>query len=522
MEVITTTRSNIAESWLQLDGHDFSLDDYPFYYPIYNGNWEQMIMMCGRQVAKSTTGNNLTVCDSAAIDHFKTLYVAPTQKQTSIFSNSRLQKTISNSPAIRQKFTSSALQMSVYRKSFTNGSEINLSYASDDPDRVRGYSSDRVVYDEIQDIVYDAVVPVVNETMANSEYGWVSYFGTPKSMENTIQILWEKSTQDEWLMPCESCNKWNYVNTPDSIGKNGIICVNCGAYLNPRKGQWYSMNPGADIKGFHISQLILPLNNERPKRWKRILNKYENYSDSKFRNEVLGVSDAVGTRMVSLEDLEACCRNYAVSRRPAPEIWEDVQFTVAGVDWSGGGSSTFTSRTVIWIWGMLPDGRLKTMHYKIFPTSNPVQDVEEIIKLCRIYKVELVAGDAGMGATANALLMDALGKHKVVQCQYGTAQKLCRWNNKDRYMVDKTAAIDSMMLNYRREGVIFPHKSQMRQPFNDILAEYEEITKQGAGKKVWHHSPMVPDDCLHAQVFGWIASEIKTHKIEFYKAEQAV
>jgi len=518
-EIIECNRSHVAENWLTLDGEPFSLDDYPFYRTIYNGQWNQTLLMCGRQVAKSTTADNMTVCDSITIPHFRTLYISPTQKQTSIFSNSRLQKTIDDSPPVKQQFTSGAMQMSVYRKSFTNGSEINLSYASDDPDRVRGYSADRVIYDEVQDIIYDAVIPVVNETMANSDYGWVTYLGTPKSMENTSQVLWELSSQDEWIMKCPGCRKWNFVNTPDSLGKKGIICVNCGKYLNPREGRWHSMNPDGKIKGFHISQLILPKNNEIPQRWARLTHKFETYTPSKFKNEVLGVSDAIGTRMVSKDDLENCCRNYTIQPHPDASLWDDVLWTVAGVDWSGGGSSTYTSRTVVWIWGMLPNGVLKTMYFKVFPTSNPVQDVRDIIDICRRYKCQLVAGDAGVGATANAMLMEALGKHRVVQIQYGASQKLCKWNNKDRYMVDKTAAIDSMMLNYMHEGVIFPHKQQMRVAFEDVLAAYEEVTRQGAGKKIWTHSPIVPDDSLHAQTFGWLAGEIVGHKIEFYKAE---
>ena len=523
---INCTRSELAESVLYLDGNVFSLDDFPFYRRIYDGQWQQMILMCGRQVAKSTTADKITVCDSIAMDFFKTLYVAPTQKQTSIFSNSRITPTITGSPYVRQEFISPNTQMAAYRKSFTNGSEINLSYASDDPDRVRGYSADRVWYDEVQDIVYDSVVPVVNETMANSNYGWVTYLGTPKSMENTIQVLWEKSTQDEWVMKCEGCNKWNFVNTDHSIGKKGIICVSCGKYLEPRNGHWHSMNPEANIKGFHISQLILPLNNEPGEhgdyqRWKRILHKYENYSESKFKNEVLGVSDAIGTRLVSMEDLQSLCRNYLISREPEEDMWEDVQYTVAGIDWSGGGSSTFTSRTVIWVWGMLPDGRLKTMFFKIFPVSNPVQDVRDIIKICNRYKCRYIGGDAGMGATPNAMLREELGDHRVLQFQYGSISKMCKWNNKDRYMVDKTSAIDSMMLNYKRNAVIFPHEKQMEVPFDDILAEFEKVTKQGDGKKIWTHSPTVPDDSLHAQVFGWLASEVASNKIQFYKADKA-
>ena len=148
-----------------------------------------------------------------------------------------------------------------------------------------------------------------------------------------------------------------------------------------------------------------------------------------------------------------------------------------------------------------------------------MQDVRDIIEICQIYNCRYVAGDAGVGATANAMLMEALGRHRVVQIQYGSAANMCKWNGKDRYMVDKTAAIDSMMLLYLREGVIFPHAHQMKQPFDDILSEFEEVTRQGAGKKVWNHAPLVPDDCLHAQVFGWVAGEIASHRVSFYHAD---
>lgn len=515
-EILACTRSFLSENMFHLDGKPFSLGDYPFYKTIYNGQWPRMLLMCGRQIAKSTTGQNLILSESIAIPYYKTLYVAPTEKQASVFSVSRLGKTITGSPAVRDHFTSSDDQLARWRMSFTNGSEINIGYASDNPDRIRGISADRVVYDEIQDIIYHAVVPVVDETLSNSEHGYASYMGTPKSMENTIQYLWDLSSQDEWIMKCTGCNKWNYVINADSIGKFGIICMKCGKRLAPRSGRWYSMNPEGTIKGFHIPQLILPRNNESDARWSRILYKYENTPESAFKNEVLGVSDAIGTRMVGQEDLENLCRDYFISEEPHPSVWDDVLYTVAGIDWSGGGSSTYTSRTVLWIWGRLPDGKLKTMYFKIYPTSNPVADVRSIIDACRRYNCQFVVGDAGVGATANAMLMEALGRHRVVQAQYGSNSQLCKWNGKDRYMVDKTAAIDTVMLQYLREGFVFPNQKQMREPIADILAAFEEVTQQGAGKKIWNCSPSVPDDSLHAQVFGWLAGEIASHKIQFY------
>lgn len=514
-------RADVAQALLYLDGQPFSLEDYPCFTPIYNGTWPRLLMKCGRQVSKSTFGCNYIIANSTANPFFKTLYIAPTQKQASIFSSSRLGKTIAYSAPIARNFTGRDAVMSRWLMQFTNGSEVHVGYASDDPDRIRSISSDQNIYDEIQDIVYKSVVPVVNECMANSNYGYEVYLGTPKSMDNTIEFLWQQSTQDEWLMKCAGCNKYNFVVSGASLGKRGIICVKCGKYVNPREGVWHSMNAGAPIKGFHVPQPALPLHSENPERWERLLYKYEVYPETKFKNEVLGVSDSIGTRMVSKQDLEALCRPYTVAHQPTKEILEDVLFTVAGVDWSGGGSSNFSSRTVVWIWGLLPDGRLKTVYFHIFQTRNAAQDVRDVAEVCAKYNCKIVAGDAGVGAVSNAMMSELLGAHRMVQMQYGSLAKQIRWNGRDRYMVDRTAAIDSMMLLYKNKGVIFPNVIQSQQPISDILAEYEEVTKSGEGKKIWAHIPAMPDDCLHAQVFGWLAAEIAQHKIKFYAADAA-
>jgi hypothetical protein len=510
------TRSQLTEALITLDGKAFSFDGWEFYRPIYDAGHVEMLLKCGRQVAKTTTGGNMMLTDSISMQHFKTLFVSPTQAQTARFSHSRLQKTINHSKEIRENFTSTTIPMNVGMKYFTNGSEVHLSYATDDPDRTRGVSADRIMWDEIQDIVYAGVVPVVNEVISESDYGWITYAGTPKSMENTIEFLWQQSSQDEWLMKCTKCNKYNYVISEASIGKTGVICLKCGGKLNPRVGMWYPTNPGAYVKGFHIPQLIMPANNEKQQRWDRILHKFDNYPDAQFKNEVLGVSDAIGTRLVSQDDLYALCRDYPLSAIPDPSIFKHVSKISAGIDWSGGGSSQFASRTVLHIWGQLPSGKLKTLYYKIFPTSNPVEDVRQIIELCNVYRVDIACGDAGGGAVANAMLAEGLGAHRVVQVQYGSTSKFMAWNNSDRYITDRTAAIDSTMMAYKNGEVIFGRQSQMETAIKDILSEFEETTMNGKGRRQWNHYPAVPDDALHAQVFGRLGMHILTGRAQFY------
>jgi hypothetical protein len=395
-------------------------------------------------------------------------------------------------------------------------------------------------YDEVQDILYDPVIIVGNETMANSSYGFETYAGTPKTMENTIQSLWELSTQSEWVMKCDACNTYQYVDSVKSIGKEGIICLKCGDYLDPYTGQWVDFNipkemeyePAFAMHGFHVSQLIMPANLPRScakhnfssaiierahERWTRVLVKMNdpNYSQTMFKNEVLGVSDSIGERMITKEELEALCTERALAPLPNKRAASGFSHIVAGVDWSGGGMDGI-SRTVLWVWGYRPgDSKLVTIFYKIYPGANPVNSINEIATTCSQYNVALVVGDAGGGAIANNLLQQKLGFQRVTQVQYGAPARALQFNGEDRYIANRTTLIDNYLMLLKTKKVEFCRQEEMVVAIDDILNEYEEVTT--SGKKVWRHSPQKSDDCLHAGLYGWIAHKITSGDLRFYQ-----
>jgi len=533
-------RSEWVTTLLHLDGKPFSLEHFPFYRHVYDNIYPSMILKTARQVAKSTTLANFLIMEACSTPHWKSFFIAPSQEQTTKFSQTRVGKTIFYSPDIRQRWVSKELSSRVYQKMFTNGSELAFSYASDDPDRARGVSADRVAYDEVQDILYDEVIPVINECMANSDFAYETYCGTPKSMENTIEQLWQWSTQTEWVVKCQACNTHQFFEDEKCLGKHGPICLKCGKYLDVRQGEWIDMHvypkgfEGKRIKGFHVPQVILPKNvpasmprNSKDQdtayaRWKRIVDKHSVYPPSKFKNEVMGVSDAIGTRLISKEELESMCQDYEVQEYPTSNLlMSDIRSVVAGIDWSGGGSNA-TSRTVLWVWGVTGGNtehnfRLKTLYFKIYPETNPISGgvIDHICDICNRFNISLVIGDAGEGALANSNLRERLGAHRAMQVQYrgvaggggggGSNSRPFYWNKTDRFMAERTTMIDHYFMYVKRRGVIFPNIRSMTLPIKDLLNEYEEVTLQG--RKVWRHAPSQPDDCLHAQIFGWMAAK---------------
>jgi hypothetical protein len=297
--------------------------------------------------------------------------------------------------------------------------------------------------------------------------------------------------------------------------------------MNPHKKD-SDLDEAQQIKGFHVSRLIMPrdipramagrgltLEERAKQRWQTVLTKYEESPPSLFRNEVLGISDAIGTRILSLEELEELCKGVPLTAQPSNADFKGHGTIVGGVDWSGGGRDG-VSRTVLWIWAHRPsDQKLVCKYYKVYPGTNPVAAVEDIALICSHYKVAMVVGDAGEGALANDLLRKKLGAHRVSQLQYGSQKRAVVWDGISKYLGDRTTLIDNYFMELKNARVEFGPVEEMKTAITDILNEYEEVTHMG--KKVWRHSPQKPDDCLHAGLFGWVAYKISTGDLKFYQ-----
>jgi len=527
--VVDATRSEMAESLLVLEGNPYRLDGAPFYYDILDRGHRRLLMCTARQVFKSVTGAVDMLLDSVLIAHFKTMYVSPSRKQTKLFSKSRLQKLYEHSPGIKD--ITRIIQPSVWDKYYKNGSENYFTYTYDDPDRIRGYSTDSIKYDEMQDIIYKLVVPVVNETMAMSPYKKEYYAGTHKTLENPVNWLWSQSTQCIWLIKCTGCSKHNVLNSVANVGLKGPICKKCGKSLEPRLGFWYAQNliEGQDdddkLWGYHVSQLMLPKNNEIPREWRILRHKLDSYDDISVLNEVLGVPAAKGSRFIERSDLERQCRDYMILQglgEPPPGIFNNVTENeagelevYAGIDWSGGGFAS-KSHTVLWIFGVAPGYKhFVTLFFKVYPTGEPHRDLEEIVVLLHLYKVRMVGADAGVGAHANSYLREKFGHERVIQLQYtGALQHFTQ--GPDRIMVSRTAAIDSFFLEVKRQAIYYPNKNLCEDVFDHVLSVFAMVTRGGHGRKIWNSSPGAPDDALHAQIFCWITARIGMGVIKLY------
>lgn len=284
----------------------FSFDSGRHMRRIYDTPARRVLLICGRQVGKSTLIGNIALCYSCMIPSYRTLYVSASSTQAKVFSNDRLREPIETSPILK-RFTTTMLSSNILEKQFVNRSKITLRYAYLNADRCRGIPAYLLAIDEFQDILSDNI-PIIEQCLFASpeELRRYIYSGTPKSLDNNIEFLRaNKSTQAEWVVPCDrhKPRHWNILGEKN-IGKHGLICEKCRQPIDSRHpdAQWAKQVKEADFESYRIPQLIAPT-----VVWSDVLYHYRTDSRQKFYNEVLGVSYDSGLRPLTTEQVRVCC-----------------------------------------------------------------------------------------------------------------------------------------------------------------------------------------------------------------------
>jgi hypothetical protein len=457
-----------------------------------------LLYKTARQVAKSTYQAINSGLHLLFRPYFSIIHVSPSERQMRQFVDGKLNPIWRSSPLIKGFLRKDNEQY----KEFKNESKIYLRFARYNADSIRGLSADEIMYDEVQDILWD-VIPIINECTAQSDYGWKVYAGTPKTRDNTIEFLWQRSKQLEWAIPCQACGKWNVPAEGEDmlkmIGKEGPICMHCGKPLYPPEGQWVVTNPDGKYPGFHVPQIIRWHSDpaKRKKQWEEVLEKLETYPQPQFFNEVLGVSVDVGATPLTKSDIESAKYPLPMTLKRTPEYKLPQVFM--GVDW---GITAERSFTVVTIGATDTEGKFKVLWAKRFYETDLLKIVDEIVKLYFEANVSIIGADFGAGATNNQLLRQKIGRPEVVvEYVYTTQTDFIKRKTPLKFSVDRTQALERIVYGIREKRILFP-RDLGEELYKDLLALREETTR--TGKKVYIHNPNEPDDFAHSLTFCWL------------------
>lgn len=522
---------------LSLKGAPYTLVSHAPFEPIYSLDVpEQMLYKCGRQVSKTTNMAAQAVLQCGTMPHFSMLFVAPRYEQIRRVSANYVKPFIEQS-LISQLLQNRRVENSVLQKSFLNESRMYFSFAFLDVDRIRGLSVDCVNYDEIQDIDID-FVPIIRECMSASTFALERWYGTPKTLDNTIEVLWQQSSQAEWVIKCEACGLRNIPSADNHlvkmIGEIGPICAKCGKLINPRTGQWVHAVPEqrAGHAGYHVPQIVLPMHyedpdkigempTERSKKWQSLLDKRDGlggYDQTKFMNEVLGESSDVGVKLVTLTDIKNASVLNKNEWRDALNQVKNYAYRVLAVDWGGGGEDFISTTTYAVIGKNIRTGKMDCIYCKRMTGAVGHHDEAKIlIDVFKAFQCHMFAHDyGGAGAVRETLMIQAgLPMKVIVPFSYvrATVKKMVEVHKpsghqqRTYYTLDKARSLVLQATAVKAGQILLPEYESSKNITHDLLALIEDRREAPGRADIFlvSRNAKMTDDFAHALNFGCIA-----------------
>ena len=527
----------------KLNGQTMNLERHFQFAPMFNTvQAPNTVWMFGRQLGKSFQLSGGSIIRSALIPFYHQLIIQPRSDQIQRL-NATVYQPLLGSCIIREAFIPNLEASKLALKTYRNGSLTFMEHIFANPDRIRGISgAASCLIDEVQDIEYD-FIPIANETMSASLFwGFSIYTGTPKTTDTTLALLWNRSSQAEWVIQCKACNEYNVPN-PDHhllnmIGKHGPVCHKCGRPVDPRNGGYVHAFPerALSFPGYHVSQTIHPLHMINDAKWGRILEKVGSYRDVELYNEVFGWPYDAATSPLNLSDLinaefDPLDENGNIVDIQRPEdvlrIRHLYKYLTVGVDWSGGGmiSDSYTSYAIL---GMRPDGQtIDVLYGKRIPKGvSAVDEANEIMTWIRGCHANAFAYDNGGAGFTRLEMMKQAGLMSVdglivVPIQYvrpggGDVMKPRTGQREPDmyyYTLDKSRSMAICVTSLKMQKIRlrrFKHDDQDAYQ-RDFLALREDPRQSLGNETVIFiiKKPGVPDDFAHAVNFG--CSQIWDH-----------
>lgn len=378
-----------------------------------------------------------------------------------------------------------------------------------------------------QDIDYE-FIPVINETMSASLFwGFSVYTGTPKTTDTTLALLWNRSSQAEWVIRCTHCNYFNIPNPEHDlikmIGNEGPVCAKCGKAIHPHNGGYVHAYPERmhSFPGYHISQTIHPLHTEHANKWQRLIEKVNSYTELTLWNEVFGEPYDEASSPLTMRDLQKASHDIKITKPSDIEkIVDQYRYITVGVDWSGGGtiSDSYTAYAIL---GFRRDSDVIDVLYgkRIKKGVSPTDEANEIMHwLVRIGADAFAFDNGGAGFTRLEIMKQAglmeIPKMIVVPINYVAPRSgdVMRPHGGMRepdlyyYTLDKSRSLAVCITALKSQRIRLPRFSEEDEDAyqRDFLALREDPSQSARNEVVIliKKKPGVPDDFAHAVNFG--------------------
>ncbi len=491
-QAIAMNRFDWCSNFIFLKGDPISFGDRPYLRAVYDTTARRAVLRCSRQVEKTTFICNADVHAAITIPRVRIIVVFPRHEQATVFAKSRLLPVITDSPVVRRILLGAAARTpQVMHMRFANKAEVYIRAAFHSGDPVRGIDGDVLLIDEFQDIA-SGNLPVLEQALSHSQHRRVILTGTPKSVDNHLEDAFNRSTANEWRVPC-GCGELVMLDE-SCLGPSCPICPQCRVPLDLSRGQWVARNPGSAWgDGFTLNHLATPWLN-----YPELLEHQQNYNPALFRNECLGLPSQLGDHIVTRAEVEACCEQRRMAKRSADLSVNLRNSLYAGIDWGGGA----ISQTVLVVGYMKDNDRFMVVFMERFrPQEDQDRVLESVARLCSEFGVRCVAADGGgNGSVYNNLLLNLLPNVGALYAMLYSGSDHQPQQYKGRlwnWTIGRTPSLGMVFTRIKKRLLSFPRLEDSRSFLPEIYCETAEYDEHQRTIK-YTHPETQPDDTLHA------------------------
>lgn len=349
-------------------------------------------------------------------------------------------------------------------------------------------------------------IPIIEECMSASiNWGFSIYTGTPKTTDNTLSLLWNRSSQAEWVIKCDACGFFNIPNPEqhltNMIGKHGPICAKCGRPLIIEHGGWVHGYPDRSLTfpGYHLAQPCHKLHSINDLKWGRLVHKIETLPTVTLFNEVYGWPYDDATSPLTLSDLINAefdpIDQYGTKvtiKTPADvrKVEHNYSYISIGCDW-GGGSAISDSFTAFAVVGLRVDNQvMDVLYYERIPKGvSPTDEAKILMSWIAGTKANAFTFDNGGAGFVRTEIMKQEGLSnidglQIIPQQYGPPRggdvmrlaKAQRETDMTYYVTDKSRSLAMCVAGIKAKRIRIPHfvHDDENDPIRDLLALIED------------------------------------------------
>jgi len=519
-----------VENWRTIDGEPFRITnngrDYlvDFYRSLCISalkDKKPVVVVKGRQVEATEAALNVALYFLCNYKFFNVLHAFPTETQVSRFSKERLQGAIRFSKPLVPGDPGQIEQCladhrnasnTVSTVEFRNHNFYYMYSAWAEADSLRGISVDALMRDEFQDWSPSAIANTEAST-SQSKYAVEFSFGTPKSANSPFEDIWKNSDQRYFHSRCVSCSKLFQITMDNFLYHDIVKCTQCGKEQTKtdanRGGAWVpTKSVGKEGRvGYHISQLIHPA---IPRE--RITRQQDEWSDSKFKNEVLGEFFTGGTLPLNPADVKArCCEPYRLLDFPG--IVSAPRETFIGIDWGSRSENKDTGAyTVATILEKVGE-KYQLVRAEKLMQNEYVARVARIRELITLYNCIAGVADIGFGQVECQMLQAEYGPMIKSAYYAPNAKEKMSYNEKNWMLtIDRNAWIEELIDIINRGQLVIPFRRPAEiEWLVDHMCNTEIRVAHRTGnvfKSYEKVNAAEPNDGLHSLNYAYIASVV--------------